>query len=155
MAGKIADSIEKETLVKAPIEKVYDAITKPEQFVKWWPDSRIAHGSLKPGEVTVVDFGACGGKCALFVVEARPHNYFAYRWVIGPQNPQVAEDDPRKHTNTLVEYHLEPVGNNTRVRVVESGFASLPPEQLAKCADHIAEGWPLILGMLASSFEKK
>ena len=155
MVATIADSIEKETVVKAPIEKVYDALAKPEQFVRWWRDCTIAKGSLKPGEVTMVDFGSCGGKCAVFVVNARPHNYFAYRWVLGPENPQVAEDDPRKHNNTLVEYRLEPVGKDTRVRVVESGFASLPPEQLARCAEHITKGWPIIIGMLASYFEKK
>jgi uncharacterized protein YndB with AHSA1/START domain len=155
MAAKVADSIQKETVVKAPIEKVYGALTKPEQFVKWWPDCSIATGTLKVGEVTVVDFGPCGGKCALFVVDARPHTYLAYRWVLGPDNPQIAVDDPRKHNSTLVEYHLESVGKDTRVRVVESGFASLPPEQLARCADHIKEGWPIILGMLAAYFEKK
>jgi uncharacterized protein YndB with AHSA1/START domain len=155
MAARIADSIEKETVVKAPIEKVYDAVTKPEQFVKWWPDCKIAKGSLRPGEVSIIDFGSCGGKCAVFVVEARPHSYFAYRWVLGPENPQVGEDDPRKHSNTLVEYHFEPAGKDTRVRVVESGFASLPAEQLARCADHINEGWPIIIGMLAAYFEKK
>src|SRR5437868_14604163 len=101
MAGIIADSIEKETVVNAPIEKVYDAVSKPEQFVKWWPDCRIAKGSLTPGEVSIVDFGPCGGMCALFVVEARPHTYFAYRWVMGPENPKVGEDDPRSHPSTL------------------------------------------------------
>jgi hypothetical protein len=51
--------------------------------------------------------------------------------------------------------HLESAGNDTRVRVIESGFASLPPEQLARYADHIREGWPIMLGMLAAYFEKK
>jgi uncharacterized protein YndB with AHSA1/START domain len=153
--AEISDSIVKETVVRAPMEKVYEALAKPEQFVRWWPDCSIVKGTLKQGEVTIVDFGPCGGKCAVFVVEARPHNYFAYRWVLGPENPLVGEDDPRNHPNTLVEYRLELVGKDTRVRVVESGFASLPPEQLARCNDHINEGWPIIIGMLAAFFEKK
>ena len=154
MASTVADSIQKEIMVKALIESVYAAVTAPELFVKWWPDCKIARGSLNVGEVSIIDFGVCGGKCGVFVVEARPHSYFAYRWVIGPESPQVAEDDPRKHNSTLVEYHFESVGKGTRVRVVESGFASLPAAQLARCADHINEGWPIISGMLAAYFER-
>ena len=48
---------------------------------------------------------------------------FAYRWAVESDTP--LEEAP----STLVEFTLEPGGNGTIVRLVESGFAALPDDQ--------------------------
>ena len=48
---------------------------------------------------------------------------------------------------TRVEFTLEPHPDGTRLRVVESGFASLPPELRVR-ESHV-EGWQRELGELA------
>jgi uncharacterized protein YndB with AHSA1/START domain len=65
-----------------------------------------------------------------------PLQRFAFRW------QAAAGELPM----TRVEFTLEPHSEGTRLRVVESGFASLPPE-LRTREDHV-EGWQRELGEL-------
>jgi uncharacterized protein YndB with AHSA1/START domain len=64
-----------------------------------------------------------------------PMHRFAFRWQANPADVPM----------TRVEFTLEPHPEGTRLRVVESGFASLPPELHQR---HV-EGWQRELGDLA------
>ena len=66
-----------------------------------------------------------------------PTRLFAFRWQANPGEPSM----------TLVEFTLEPDAEGTRLRVVESGFASLPPH-LRTRESHV-EGWQRELRELA------
>jgi activator of Hsp90 ATPase-like protein len=48
------------------------------------------------------------------------------------------EDDPRR---TYVEFTLEPLGEGTRLTVVETGFAQLPPDAYRVAYDAHTQGW--------------
>ena len=50
---------------------------------------------------------------------------------------------------TRVEITLAPKGNETRVRLVESGFAALSPEVRARCQPGNDAGWEMLLTSLA------
>jgi hypothetical protein len=50
---------------------------------------------------------------------------------------------------TRVEFTLEPHPEGTRLRLVESGFASLPPEARGGCHQRNTRGWQRELGELA------
>jgi uncharacterized protein YndB with AHSA1/START domain len=56
------------------------------------------------------------------------------------------EDDPRR---TYVEFTLEQAGAGTRLTVVESGFAQLPPDAYRTAYDGNTGGWASELGELA------
>jgi uncharacterized protein YndB with AHSA1/START domain len=129
-------------VLRAPRERVFQAIADPKQIVKWFPD-RI-EGKLDKGERPVFDFGDYG-KVAIYVVASDPHDYFAYRWV-----PSVgaSEADPLKQANTLVEFHLEDAPEGTRLKLTESGFASLPKGVLEKSFKDNNEGWDAMLPRL-------
>lgn len=146
MNTTLQDTIEKELVVRAPIEQVYKAIADPGQIVKWFPDG--IEGSLAPGEKPVLDFGEYG-KSVIHVVAAEPHHYFAYRWVPGGNAPEIAMADPLSLPNTLVEFRLEGVPDGTKVQMVESGFASLPAEAYEKAVSMNTQGWDYMLGRLA------
>jgi Activator of Hsp90 ATPase homolog 1-like protein len=68
---------------------------------------------------------------------------FGFTWQIFG----LPEDDPRR---TYVEFTLEPFGAGTRLTVVESGFAQLPPEAYHRAYDGNTEGWARELGELTA-----
>lgn len=58
---------------------------------------------------------------------------------------ELPEEDQRR---TSVEFTLEPVGEGTRLTVVESGFAQLPDQEHQAVFDSHTAGWPQELGEL-------
>ena len=100
------DRIEREVVLKAPTERVYQAIADPTQIVKWFPDG--VEGSMEKGSRPVFDFGSYG-KVGLYVVAADPHSYFAYRWVPG-------------ETETREESLPEDVLETIRVQLARGGW---------------------------------
>jgi uncharacterized protein YndB with AHSA1/START domain len=146
------DAVEREIVVRAPKERVYAALTEPDQLTAWWPRGGI-EGTLRPGETPILDFGEYG-KCAVHVVAAEPHRYFAFRWVQGATTPEMVVAAPLSQPNTLVEFHFEGVSGGTRVRVVESGLAALPAEAYERVIKGIPEGWGIILGALERHLAK-
>lgn len=59
---------------------------------------------------------------------------FAYTWRL----PDLPPDDPRR---TYVEFTLHPDGHGTMLRVIEPGFAQLPPDTRRTTYDAHREGW--------------
>jgi len=138
----IQDTIQRELVLRAPKERVFNAIADPTQIVKWFPDK--VEGKLAKGEKSVFDFTDYG-RVAIHVVASDPHDYFAYRWV-----PSVgaSENDPLQQANTLVEFRLEDVPEGTRLKLTESGFASLPKEVIEKSLSDNNEGWDFMMARL-------
>jgi uncharacterized protein YndB with AHSA1/START domain len=136
----IADTIEREMVLRAPVERVWAALTDPAELIKWFGDG--AEIDLRPGGSAVFHFG--DERCPAIVATVEPLRRFAYYWMPGPSDgAQELGPDGR----TLVDFTLEPVDGGTRLRMVESGFAALanPSAQ----ADNI-EGWNEELAELAA-----
>jgi len=78
-------------------------------------------------------------------VEA-PHR-FAYRWTA---HYTEAGAEPDATNSTLVEFTLAPHGDMTRLRVVESGFASLATSDEKRRSNYDAnvDGWKQVIGQL-------
>ncbi|MCW5936492.1 MAG: SRPBCC family protein [Fimbriimonadaceae bacterium] len=139
----IQDKIEKEILVQASAERVYRAVSTPEGIGTWFADG--VEGTMNVGDQPLVDCGKYG-KFRYAIVAAEPPSYFAYRWVSGSEFvPQGFEGDPLQHPNTLVEFFIDEVDEGTRVRVVESGFASLPEAYAAQNLKDNTGGWSEML----------
>ena len=140
------DQIERETTIEAPVERVWALLTESEHVGRWFGDAG-AEIDLRPGGEMVMrwaEHGATRGRVE--VVE--PHRRFAYRWA-PYQDP--GGEEPVEGNSTLVEFTLSAEGDATRLRVVESGFATLAcsDEQRAKNLASNTEGWGLELGDLA------
>ncbi len=142
------DTIVREITVSAPKERVYSAITDPKEIIKWFPDK--VDGSLDVGERPIFTFNG-HGTSQIYVVAAKPTNYFAYRWVPGDA---AIEGDVLKVANTLVEFFLEEAKNGTKVTMKESGFASLPAEVAERCFGMNSEGWNYMLARLEKELNK-
>jgi len=142
MSETVQDAIQKEIIINAPQQKVYEAITDPAKIVAWFPDA--IEGTLKAGDSPILDFGE-HGKNQIYVETATPYEYFSYRWIPGSKHfiGNVLDE-----TNTLVEFVLEAVENGTKVTLKESGFATLPADvREQKFADNNG-GWDYMLGRL-------
>lgn len=138
--------IEREIVVKASQERVYAAITDPTQIVQWFPDA--VQGSIEVGEQPVLDFGT-DGKVRILVVDAKPFEYFSYRWVPGESE---LVDDVTVVPTTLVEFMVESMGEETKVTVKESGFEAFEPEVAKQKFDMNSGGWEYMLGRLEQLF---
>jgi uncharacterized protein YndB with AHSA1/START domain len=151
MAETLQDTIERAITVKASKERVYGAITDPKQLISWFPDK--VEGDLKVGEQSTFTFDG-NGDVSVYVVDAKPYEYFAYRWIPGADADSVTEDVLAK-PNTLVEFHIEEVEGGTKVTLKESGFASLSAEVAeAKFKDN-SGGWEYMMASLEKLFAEK
>ena len=142
------DKIVREITIRATQKKVYDAITLPENVVKWFPTT--LEGNYKVGEQPIFGFGD-HGKNQLYIVDAKPNYYFSYRWVPGANH---FLGDVLKVPNTLVEFNIEEIDANTcKVTLIESGFSKLPKEIMEDSFKQNSGGWEFMLGRLVKIFE--
>ena len=134
----VADHIERETVINAPVERVWELITEPEHVGRWFGDAG-AEIDLRPGGLMMLRWTKHGEVRAL-VEDVEPPRRFAYRWA--PFKDPGGEQ-PVEGNSTLVEFTLAPEGDGTRLRVVESGFASLATseEQIAENHAGNTGGW--------------
>lgn len=147
----VHDIINQEVRIAANIERVFDAIANPEKFGKWF--SNGVEGDFAVGSQPIIDEGEYG-KFRLAIIGNSPHNYFAWRWVSGMEFvPQGFIGDPLEHPNTLVEFFLESTEDGTIVKVVESGFASLPEHYAAKNYEDNTGGWEFQLNKVKGWIE--
>jgi uncharacterized protein YndB with AHSA1/START domain len=134
----VPDSIEREVILPVSPARVWAALTQADQLGAWF--GTHASIDLRPGgEVVFTWDGSTGprGSSRGVIETVEPTQRFAFRW-------QAAEGDAPM---TRVEFTLEPHAEGTRLFVIESGFASLPPE-LRTRESHL-EGWQRELGELA------
>ena len=129
------DRIERETLIAAPVERVWELVTAPEHVGVWFGDAG-AEIDLRPGGAMALSWEEHGTVRAR-VERVEPPHVFAWRWA----SEMGAE--PEEGGSTLVEFFLEPAERGTRLRVVESGFAALrlPADEQERRAEGNGDGW--------------
>ena len=147
----VPDQIERETVIHAPVERVWELITEAEHLGRWFGDAG-AEIDLRAGGAMVLrwaEYGTSRGR----VVAVEPRTRFVYRWA--PFRDPGGEE-PVEGNSTLVEFTLAPEGDATRLRVVESGFASLATsdEQRARNHEGNTEGWEHEIDELRAYAEK-
>jgi uncharacterized protein YndB with AHSA1/START domain len=142
------DRIERETLIEAPLERVWSLVAEP---AFWVADKASLPGTVAKEGESMVAKNAEYGDFPVRVEKVEPPTYLAYRWASAFPGEELREDN-----STLVEFTLTPEGNQTRLRVVESGFAALAgSEELRRQAvkDNTG-GWPQELDALKTRAEQ-
>lgn len=110
-------SIERELLVEAAPEIVYEVVSRPEHIKEWWPDE--ADFSGVPGESGTITFGDSadgGAEVPLTVLVADPPRTFSFRWTHESGTEATVEN------SLLVTFELVPSGEHTLVKLTETGF---------------------------------
>ena len=147
----VPDQIERETVIAAPVERVWALLTEPEHIGRWFGDAG-AEIDLRPGGAMALTWTEYGTHRAR-VVAVEPPTRFSYRWA---PFKDPGGDEPVEGNSTLVEFTLAPEGGGTRLRVVESGFGSLATSEEQRGANHDgnSKGWQMELDELRDYAEK-
>jgi len=123
-----------------PPERVWRAVTSPQELSRWFGD-RVFLDPLAVGSEIVIEWDEYGR--ATGVVElVDPPRTFAFRWRahgVDPRAP-LAPD-----YSTLVTFSLLPAEQGTRLEVVETGFAGLPEEIRLAAYRENQRGWQVEL----------
>jgi uncharacterized protein YndB with AHSA1/START domain len=121
------DRIEKRIELKAPISRVWRALTDSREFGKWF---RVKlHGPFVAGEVSrghILYPGYEHVKWEVVVQKIEPEKCFSFTW-----HPYAIDPckDYSKEASTLVEFRLEETATGTLLVLTESGFDKLPSDR--------------------------
>ncbi len=145
MAG---DRIERDVLIEAPIDVVWEVISRPEHIVHWFSDE--AQLDFRPGGEGVLTFEMnTANQPAAYHLRfeaVEPPRRLAYRWVY------LRGEEPRPGNSMLVEFTLAEEGGKTRLTVVESGLDLMPwpDDEKQGYADSHGKGWAQHLERLSA-----
>ena len=141
------DWIERDVLIDASRERVWEVLTTAGHVAHWFGAS--AQIDLRPGGHA--QFGWQDQAVFEAVVErVEPPSTFSYRWA------REAGTEPATGKGTLVEFTLTEVPIGTLLRVVETGFASLPLSEAeqGQAAEGNRRGWTSELAQLKEYAER-
>jgi uncharacterized protein YndB with AHSA1/START domain len=133
--------IEKRIELKAPVSRVWQAITDHNQFGQWFRvkiDGPFELGEVSHGHVTYPGYEHL--KWEAVVQDIEPETYFAFTWHPYAVDPAV---DYSTETPTLVEFTLDLTANGTLLTVTESGFDDLPEHRRHEAFRMNSEGWAI------------
>jgi uncharacterized protein YndB with AHSA1/START domain len=136
----MTDAIEKTTFIRAPIDRVWRAISDHREFGSWFKvdlDQPFVAGERSTGTMTYPGYEGYPWLAWVKTVDAP--NLLALEWTPGSDMP----DDPETAPRTLVEFRLQPEGEGTRLQIVESGFDALPEPLRANALRSNTEGWTI------------
>ncbi|MFN3730155.1 MAG: SRPBCC domain-containing protein [Fimbriimonadaceae bacterium] len=140
--------IRRELVLNAPIEKVWDAVSNPESWTAWF--SYAVEGRFAPGEVVRLDMGS-DFFCSAEILEMEAPRRMVYRWHPGED---CAIDAYPAEEMTTVTFTMEPVGDQTRFTVVETGFERIPEPRREKAVRLNNQGWTPVLADLTKWVEQ-
>jgi uncharacterized protein YndB with AHSA1/START domain len=139
MTTSTTDRIEKRATLRAPVARVWRALTDAEEFGTWFRvhlEGQFVEGQSIRGHITYPGYEHL--KFESQVVRMQPQQYFAFRWHPYAIDPAV---DYSGEPTTLVEFRLEPSGDGTLLTVTESGFDQIPLARRAEAFRMNDGGW--------------
>jgi uncharacterized protein YndB with AHSA1/START domain len=133
------DRIEKRIQLKAPVSRVWRALTDYSEFGQWFRvkiDGPFVPGQVSHGHIAYPGYEHL--KWEATVQQMEPERLFSFTWhpyAVDP-NRDYSSEPP-----TLVEFRLEKTANGTSLVVTESGFDKIPAERRADAFRMNDNGW--------------
>jgi uncharacterized protein YndB with AHSA1/START domain len=152
------DRIEKKILLRAPLKRVWRALSDSTEFGAWFGvkfDSSFTPGAHMRGAIvgTTVDPDVAkaqkqfeGVPFEIMIEQIEPERLLSFRWHPHAIEPGV---DYSAEPTTLVTFALEPVPDGVMLTVTESGFDRIPLERRAKAFTANEQGWGTVVQLLA------
>ena len=146
------DRIEKRVQLRAPLDRVWRAISEAEEFGRWFGvrfDGPFVAGTSVTASITgtTVDDEVAkrqephaGVKSTWQVVAVEPQQRFAYRWHPFAVDPDTDYD---REPTTLVEFTLSETPDGVLLTITESGFDAIPEARRSASFEANAEGWAI------------
>ena len=135
----MADKIERQIDLKAPVERVWHALTDHRQFGEWFRvalEGPFVVGQVARGRITHKGYEHVVWQARVVAIE-RPSR-FAFTWHPYAVKPDV---DYSNEEPTLVEFRLAAIAQGTRLTITESGFDRIPAERRDEALRMNGSGW--------------
>jgi uncharacterized protein YndB with AHSA1/START domain len=131
--------IEKRIALKAPISRVWRALTDYREFGEWFRvklDGPFVPGEVARGRITYPGYEHLRWEAVVQKME--PERLFSFTW-----HPYAADSavDYSKEAPTLVEFCLEEIEGGTLLRLTESGFDKIPNDRRLEAFRRNERGW--------------
>ena len=135
----MSDRIEKRIELKAPISRVWRALTDYREFGEWFRvkiDGPFVAGEVSRGNINYPGYEHLRWEAAIQKME--PERLFSFTW-----HPYAVDSkaDYSKETPTLVEFRLEKIPTGTLLVVTESGFDKIPSHRRVDAFRMNEQGW--------------
>jgi uncharacterized protein YndB with AHSA1/START domain len=131
--------IEKRLALKAPVSRVWRALTDYQEFGKWFRvklDAPFVPGQISRGQVTYPGYEHL--QWEVLVQKVEPERLFSFTWHPYAVDPKI---DYSKETPTLVEFRLEETSSGTLLMLTESGFDKIPSDRRLEAFRMNDSGW--------------
>ena len=131
--------IEKRIELKAPVSRVWRALTDHREFGEWFRvklDGPFVPGQISRGHITYPGYEHL--KWEAVVQKMEPERLFSFTWHPCAVDSKI---DYSKEASTLVEFRLEKTTNGTLLLLTESGFDKIPSERRLEAFRRNDGGW--------------
>ena len=148
----MSDRIEKTIELKAPVSRVWRALTDYQEFGKWFRvllEGPFVPGQIARGQITYPGYEHVRWEAVVRKMD--PERLFSFTWHPYAVDPQ---EDYTGEPPTLVEFSLEKTARGTLLRVVESGFDKLPDKRRHEAFRMNEGGWSAQLENIAQHVEQ-
>jgi uncharacterized protein YndB with AHSA1/START domain len=135
----MTDRIEKRMELKAPVGRVWRALTDYREFGEWFRvkiEGPFVPGEVSRGHVTYPGYEHLQWEALVKAME--PERLFSFTWHPYAVDPKV---DYSKEPQTLVEFRLEATEKGTRLTLTESGFDKIPAGRRPEAFRMNEGGW--------------
>ncbi len=133
------DRIEKRIELKAPVSRVWRALTDYREFGEWFRvdlEGPFVVGQVSRGRITYPGYEHLVWEAVVLTIE--PERLFSFTW-----HPYAVDTnvDYSKETPTLVEFRLEKTAAGTLLLLTESGFDKIPSDRRLEAFRRNDGGW--------------
>jgi len=132
------DKIVKVVELRAPLARVWKAVTDHREFGHWFRvdlDQPFQPGGISTGKMTYP--GHEGVPWVVYVERMEPERLFSFRWYDSDDGSKQGDEQPA----LLVAFQLEEIPSGTRLTITESGFSALPHPRRIEVMRGNREGW--------------
>jgi uncharacterized protein YndB with AHSA1/START domain len=148
----MSDRIEKQIELKAPVSRVWRALTDHREFGDWFRvklDGPFVAGQVSSGNITHPGYEHV--RWHAVVKEIVPERLFSFTW-----HPYAIETgvDYSHETPTLVEFKLEKTASGTLLTLTETGFDRVPAERRLEAFRKNDGGWAQQMSNIESHVAK-
>lgn len=164
MTTTSTDRIEKTIMLRAPLDRVWRAISDSREFGLWF-GMRFSE-PFKPGRTmqativpTTVDEEVArqqkqfeGLRFEITIDRIEPKRLFSFRWHPAALDPKA---DYTNEPTTLIEFALEEKGGGVLLTVTESGFDRIPLSRRAEAFRANEGGWTAVVTLIEKYVQSK
>jgi uncharacterized protein YndB with AHSA1/START domain len=135
----MSNVIEKQIELKAPVSRVWRALTDHNEFGEWFRvklENPFVPGEVSRGRILYPGYEHVTWEATVKKME--PEKLFSFTWHPYAVDPK---QDYSSEPATLVEFKLEPKGSGTLLTLTESGFDALPKDRAFEAFRSNEGGW--------------